>query len=64
MALSGGSLSGGFASAFGGVAEVHGWRASTAFDANDPIRSSRGAKSRTAATPDLMLANQLSCRPD
>ena len=25
-----------FTSAFGGAAEVHGWRASTAFDANDP----------------------------
>jgi hypothetical protein len=36
MALSGGSHGGEFTSAFGRAAEVHGWRASTAFDANDP----------------------------
>jgi hypothetical protein len=37
VALSGGSQGGEFTSAFGGVAEVHGWTASAAFDANDPM---------------------------
>jgi hypothetical protein len=36
LALSGESQGGEFTSAFGGVAEVHGLRASAAFDANDP----------------------------
>jgi hypothetical protein len=40
LALSGGSHGGEFTSAFGRAAEVHGWRASTAFDANDPTRTS------------------------
>jgi hypothetical protein len=36
LALSGGSQGGEFTSAFGGVAEVQGRTASTAFDANEP----------------------------
>jgi hypothetical protein len=36
LALSGGSQGVEFTSAFGGVAEVHGWMASAAFDANHP----------------------------
>ena len=36
LALSGGSQGGEFTSAFGGPAELHGRRASVAFDADDP----------------------------
>ena len=61
--LSGGSHGGEFKSAFGGVAEMHGRTASAAFEANDPNRSKAATKSRSAASPDLMLPNPLSCRP-
>ena len=39
LALSGGSQGGEFTSAFGGVAEVHGPRASVTFDANDLLQT-------------------------
>jgi hypothetical protein len=45
-----GKQGGEFTSAFGAVAEVHGRTASAAFDANDPIRTLAGQKSRSAAT--------------
>jgi hypothetical protein len=51
MAQSGGGQRGEFTSAFGGAAEVHGRTASTAFDANDPMRRLGVTTSRIAASP-------------
>jgi hypothetical protein len=42
LALTGGSQGGEYTSAFGGVAEVHGRRASATFDANDLTRTLTG----------------------
>jgi putative ABC transport system substrate-binding protein len=53
--LSGGGQGVEFTSAFGRAAEVHGWRASTAFDANDPKPTKTGSKSRSTASRDLIL---------
>jgi hypothetical protein len=49
LAQSGGGQRVEFTSAFGGAAEVHGWRASTAFDANEKGASSLPGRAKYLA---------------
>src|SRR5262245_29558521 len=63
MARSGGSLRRTDSVAIGGIADMRRSLAARRSDANDPLRTKAGSKSRSAATPDLTLANQLCCHP-